>query len=137
MDKKLKTRKEIYNFHDWMKEPKNKAYLDKIPLEIIKVTLNSNGLNPHAVCLYGKSKECGCNTCIESRNKNRKSDVRPEIRKLDSNITNVVSREDGNLEIYVKKKKETTKQKVMRFISQRCLNYSFLKVDFHEVGSVN
>ena len=66
-----------------------------------------------------------------------KKDIRKDIKELDNNITNVVSREDGTLEICVIKQKETTKQKVMRFISQRCLDNSFLKIDFHEVGSVN
>lgn len=60
----FETREEIYNFFYWMKQPKNKKYLDKIPLEIIRLSLRSNGLNPKSVCLYGKHKDCGCNTCV-------------------------------------------------------------------------
>ena len=64
----------------------------------------------------------------------KKVDIRNEIKKLDKNITNVVSREDGTLEIYVKKQSENTKYKVLNFIQQRNLNWSFIKIDFHEVG---
>lgn len=63
-----------------------------------------------------------------------KSDIRKEIKELDKNITNVVSREDGSLEVHVKKRSETTKGKVMNFINQRNLNWSFTRIDFHEIG---
>ena len=59
----FKTREEIYNFFDWMKKPKLKKCLNKIPFEIIVLSLDSNGLNPKSVCLYGESKDCECNTC--------------------------------------------------------------------------
>jgi len=64
----------------------------------------------------------------------KKVDIRNEIKKLDKNITNVVSRQDGTLEIYVKKQSEDTKYKVLNFIQQRNLNWSFTKIEFHEVG---
>lgn len=64
----------------------------------------------------------------------KKVDIRKEIKDLDKNITNVVSRLSGALEIYVKKQSENTKYKVLNFINQRNLNWSFTKIDFHEVG---
>lgn len=64
----------------------------------------------------------------------KKVDIRNEIKKLDRNITNVVSRLSGALEVYVKKQSENTKYKVLNFIDQRNLNWSFTKIDFHEVG---
>lgn len=63
-----------------------------------------------------------------------KRDVRKDIKSLDKNITNVVSRYDGTLEVYVKKQSESTKHKVLNFINQRNLNWSFVRIDFHEVG---
>ena len=67
MGNEFKTRKEIYDFYDWMKESKLKKYLDKIPLNIIKTSLDSNGLNPKSVCLYGNHTDCRCNTCIKEK----------------------------------------------------------------------
>ncbi|GAH06727.1 unnamed protein product, partial [marine sediment metagenome] len=67
------------------------------------------------------------------RNK-QKTDVRQNIKKLDANIKNVVSRADGTLEVYVKKQSENTKYKVLNFINNRNLTWSFTKIDFHEVG---
>jgi len=67
MGKTFETREATYDFYDWMKKPKTKKYLDKIPLEIINISLRSNGLNPKSVCLYngGGFPNCHCNTCIE------------------------------------------------------------------------
>ncbi len=64
----------------------------------------------------------------------KKVDIRNEIKNLDKNIINIVSRLDGTLEIYVKKQSESTKYKVLNFIQRRNLNWSFIKIDFHEVG---
>ena len=60
--------------------------------------------------------------------------IKEGIKNLDNNITNVVSREDGTLEVYVKKQLEETRIKVLTFINKRCLNSCFIKIDFHEVG---
>jgi len=59
------TREEVYNFYDWMLQ--NKEYLDKIPLDIIKESISSNGLSNRSVCLYnGKGYPgCHCNTCLD------------------------------------------------------------------------
>jgi len=67
MNEELKTRQEIYNHNGWMNEKEYRPYLDKIPLGKIKLSLASNGLNPKSVCLYGKKKGCGCNTCRMNR----------------------------------------------------------------------
>ncbi len=83
---------------------------------------------------------CGNHTLNIYSNKDKPfiphSDVRKKIKVLDNNITNVVSRRDGTLEINVKKQSEDTKSKVLRFINQKCLNDCFTKIDFHEVGEV-
>jgi len=63
------TRKDVYDYYDWMKKEEYKNYLDNIPLEKIKLSLASCGLNPESICLMGKSKDCGCNTCLMNRKK--------------------------------------------------------------------
>ncbi len=72
--------------------------------------------------------------CVGARFSKKKMDVRKDIKDLDNNITNVVSRNDGTLEVYVKKQLRETKTKVLTFINQRILNDCFTKIDFHEVG---
>ena len=65
------TRDEVYNFYDWMLQ--NKNYLDKIPLDIIKESISSNGLSNRSICLYnGKGyPDCHCNTCLDKINSYR------------------------------------------------------------------
>lgn len=64
----------------------------------------------------------------------KKKDIRPAIKRLDSNITGVVSRADGSLEIYVKKQSYKTKLKVMKHLNSKNLTWSFTKIYFIEVG---
>lgn len=74
MNEEIKTRKETYDFYDWMKKPEHKSYLDSLPLEVIHLSLRSNGTNPKSVCLFGNPIDCGCNTCRMNR------DIRKNIK---------------------------------------------------------
>ena len=56
-----------------------------------------------------------------------------EIKKLDKNISNAVSRADGTLEIYQKKYSDVTKTNVIRYVNQKNLQWSFTKIDFHDI----
>ena len=61
------------------------------------------------------------------------TNLKEDIKNLDKNIINVVSREDGTLEVYVKKDKDKIKEKVIKLISHRNLFGSLLKIDFYNM----